>query len=177
MTEQNLIKQLNDKVRRLHIRIKTLEELIERTQGTPVEQAIYNQKAFIRAQNKAARKQLQRGIRVSNKRNKPKRGPKEQKDLQVSWEERYLHPKWRSRAQEIKRRDNHKCTNCGSPEALEVHHKIYQPGFEVWEYSGEYLTTWCRTCHKSFHDIHPGKTLVNYGTSIQRYTPNSLPKI
>jgi len=75
-------------------------------------------------------------------------------------------PRWKSRREEILRRDNHTCRGCGShdpepveddgyqedidpPEkvALEVHHKYYEWGNDPWDYPDSALITLCQMCH------------------------------
>lgn len=70
-----------------------------------------------------------------------------------------LSPKWRSKREEIIKRDAGKCRNCGSQENLQVHHRQYQyhskSGFkkDIWDYNSKYLITLCKKCHKAGHKL------------------------
>jgi len=71
-----------------------------------------------------------------------------------------LDPRWKTKRQEILKRDNNKCVNCGSEENLQVHHKQYHFSKNLneyrypWEYSDRYLITLCERCHKKGHNIY-----------------------
>lgn len=57
-------------------------------------------------------------------------------------------PRWQKKRLEIFERDNWTCQNCGDKkQTLVVHHKMYLPGLEPWEYPSKYLTTFCSDCH------------------------------
>lgn len=67
-------------------------------------------------------------------------------------------PKWYEKRDEIIRRDNNRCMNCGSTEGLQVHHRQYHIIVKTgnyrlpWEYPGRYLVTLCEACHKKGHE-------------------------
>ncbi|MBN1185871.1 MAG: HNH endonuclease [Bacteroidales bacterium] len=71
-----------------------------------------------------------------------------------------LDPRWKTKRQEILKRDNYKCVNCGSEAYLQVHHKQYHFSKSLneyrnpWEYSGKYLITLCEKCHKKGHNYY-----------------------
>lgn len=57
-------------------------------------------------------------------------------------------PNWQRRRLQIFERDGFACTQCGDTEnELQVHHKIYFPGVEAWEYHDSDLITLCKRCH------------------------------
>jgi len=57
---------------------------------------------------------------------------------------------WRGLSLFVKRRDGWKCTECGSTERVEVHHKTYENhGAEIIHL--EDMTTLCEKCHKKAH--------------------------
>lgn len=66
-------------------------------------------------------------------------------------------PRWHAKRDEILKRDNYKCRNCGSTENLQVHHRQYhysskQKKFnKIWDYSNHYLITLCAKCHQLGH--------------------------
>lgn len=70
---------------------------------------------------------------------------------------------WRLRALLIKRRDKFTCTRCGDKhEQLEVHHLQYASDERcVWQYSDEYLTTLCKSCHFYVHADTPISTFYS----------------
>ncbi len=66
----------------------------------------------------------------------------------------YYNTKWRDFSEVIKRRDGYKCLKCGRKETdaiLQVHHKIYKPEIELWEYPTSDCITLCKGCHASEH--------------------------
>jgi 5-methylcytosine-specific restriction endonuclease McrA len=66
----------------------------------------------------------------------------------------YLHPKWQKKRLEIMERDNFTCQWCGEKnETLNVHHKIYLPDHEIWDYNNVYLITLCEECHSKFSQL------------------------
>lgn len=164
MEDKYLIKELRQQIHKLHVKIKYLTEIIDGYGGIPDTTEERERRKTEKAENKRFAT-LQ--YKEAKKRKKLAKINKE--DYKLPWEQRYNHPKWRIRSQEIKRRDNFKCTKCGSGDKLEVHHLIYQPGFEVWEYGGDYLITVCRTCHGEIHKETSGRELVNHGKPIERY--------
>ena len=67
-------------------------------------------------------------------------------------------PKWKIKAQFIRKRDGHKCRHCGKKTPrLQVHHTIYIKGLMPWEYENETLISLCSTCHKKEHGIETHK--------------------
>ncbi len=64
---------------------------------------------------------------------------------------------WKAKREEILRRDQQRCRNCGSKTGLQVHHRQYHinpaTGLkrEPWHYSNKYLVTLCDKCHKTGH--------------------------
>ena len=74
--------------------------------------------------------------------------------------------RWYEKRIEILKRDNYKCTECGSGDNLCVHHKYYLKNAKnnyfvyPWDYPNEALTTLCKECHKEWH--MKNKNLVYY---------------
>jgi len=63
-------------------------------------------------------------------------------------------PKWKIKAQFIRKRDGHKCQHCGKKTPrLQVHHTVYIDGLKPWEYENDTLVSLCSTCHKKEHGI------------------------
>lgn len=66
----------------------------------------------------------------------------------ITYTEQLRKPKWQERRLRIMERDNFSCVQCGDTEnELQIHHKIYIPGLEAWEYSDDLLITLCKKCH------------------------------
>lgn len=66
----------------------------------------------------------------------------------MTYSEKLRSPKWQKRRNDILIRDGYKCQLCGDTETnLQVHHKYYKKGYEVWDYTDEELLTLCETCH------------------------------
>jgi len=65
---------------------------------------------------------------------------------------KYRDKRWIDLKNEILRRDNYRCVNCGATDRiLHVHHLCYEKGMEVWESPQWYLVTLCERCHKAEH--------------------------
>ena len=63
--------------------------------------------------------------------------------------------KWRNLREKVLKRDEYKCTACGSKQSLVVHHTFYYWEYtEPWEYPLESLITLCEDCHNDFHKHH-----------------------
>ena len=61
-------------------------------------------------------------------------------------------PKWQNKRKFILKRDENKCTSCGSTNKLQVHHIIYYADKpNPWLYPNKYLITLCDECHKEYH--------------------------
>ncbi|GIV28525.1 MAG: hypothetical protein KatS3mg027_2339 [Bacteroidia bacterium] len=75
-------------------------------------------------------------------------------------------PRWLQKREEILRRDNYQCRNCGSTANLEVHHRQYHYSSKlkrfnkVWEYNNQFLITLCRTCHQLGHQHYKVKVFI-----------------
>lgn len=70
----------------------------------------------------------------------------------INYKEQYLSPKWQKKRLEILSRDNFTCQMCGDTEStLHVHHTIYIPGKDIWDYDGIQLITLCDKCHEEEH--------------------------
>ena len=81
----------------------------------------------------------------------------------------YMSFEWHLRKLLILKRDGFKCVKCGYEGYLHVHHKVYKNGFEVWEYTDEYLETLCKTCHEKAHDEKPIGDFYVRDKEVQKY--------
>lgn len=67
------------------------------------------------------------------------------------WLDYYKDSRWQEKRLRIMDRDGWKCHDCGSRDALSVHHAHYQGGLMPWEYPDVSLVTLCQTCHEFRH--------------------------
>jgi hypothetical protein len=66
----------------------------------------------------------------------------------MSYSERLKSPHWQRKRLEIMQRDNFTCQHCGDTETFfNVHHLIYLPNREPWDYEDSFLITLCEVCH------------------------------
>jgi 5-methylcytosine-specific restriction endonuclease McrA len=77
---------------------------------------------------------------------------------------------WQERRLRIFERDAFCCTQCGSKNDLQVHHKDYFPGKMAWEYPDQDLVTLCGKCHteegkRETHERYLLQSLKNSGFS------------
>ena len=71
----------------------------------------------------------------------------------MNYSEQLKSPLWQKKRLEIMQRDNFTCQDCGDTESqLQVHHKSYTYGNNVWEYENDNLITLCETCHSCLTD-------------------------
>lgn len=66
-------------------------------------------------------------------------------------------------------RDGGRCTQCGRPGRLEVHHLV--PLKDGGENTQENLTTLCRSCHISAHRPRPTSQEVAWENLLQEMRP------
>lgn len=72
----------------------------------------------------------------------------------MNYSEQLKSPLWQKKRLEIMQRDNFTCQDCGDTESqLQVHHKSYTFGNNVWEYDNDNLITLCETCHSCLTDL------------------------
>ena len=83
-----------------------------------------------------------------------------------------LDPKWKSKSEEIKRRDNFRCKACKGYLSLEVHHLKYSPNAMPWEVANEYLITLCKWCHEQ---AHRDSDYIRRQQDYMRYKPLPQP--
>ncbi|HMW08611.1 MAG TPA: HNH endonuclease signature motif containing protein [Leptospiraceae bacterium] len=78
----------------------------------------------------------------------------------------YYNEKWFAFSDLVKKRDE-KCLKCGRKEPfviLQVHHRVYKPGLEPWEYPLSDCITLCKGCHAREHKLiepNDGWTLIS----------------
>jgi len=59
-------------------------------------------------------------------------------------------PRWQKKRLKILERDQWACQKCfGTDSALHVHHRLYIPGKEPWDYDDTLLVTLCEECHEN----------------------------
>lgn len=72
----------------------------------------------------------------------------------MTYRDQLLHPSWQRRRLEVLSRDRFSCTECeATDKTLHVHHKRYVKGRMAWEYEDGDLTTLCKDCHESGHEV------------------------
>lgn len=70
------------------------------------------------------------------------------KEDQKTYKEKLKDPRWQKKRLEIFKRDGWCCQKCfDNQSTLHVHHRIYEPDKEPWEYDDDLLVTLCDTCH------------------------------
>jgi len=71
----------------------------------------------------------------------------------MTYSDLLLDIRWKSKSNQIKQRDGHKCRNCGDGGILQVHHRQYHFVKAIgdykkpWDYSHDILITLCKNCH------------------------------
>lgn len=65
------------------------------------------------------------------------------------YSEKLKDPRWQKKRLEIFNRDQWMCQRCYNHEStLVVHHRLYLPDTEPWDYPNELLLTLCESCHE-----------------------------
>jgi hypothetical protein len=67
----------------------------------------------------------------------------------TSYSEKLKNPSWQRKRLEILDRDEFMCKMChNEEETLHVHHRLYIPNTDPWDYPNELLVTLCEKCHE-----------------------------
>lgn len=133
---------------------------------------LYYQELARRRKAKKLRKKLKRlekSLGLNKKKARKKKVLPVQPTTGEEYKAQYEHPLWRKRRSEILKRDNHACVKCGCKVDLQVHHLIYQYGFNLWEYKDECLITVCQSCHEQIHREQPITSFYNKGVPLEKY--------
>lgn len=73
---------------------------------------------------------------------------------EVTYSDKLRDPRWQKKRLKIFERDNWTCVSCmRSDLSLQVHHLLYLPGRDPWEYEDHLLVTYCEFCHNTEHLI------------------------
>ena len=88
-----------------------------------------------------------------------------------SYSELLKDPRWQKKRLEILERDKWTCQSCNSTtKTLNIHHLLYIPGRNPWEYSNKLLLTLCEMCHKEKKNV----TNLIYNESINEMIERAL---
>jgi hypothetical protein len=72
----------------------------------------------------------------------------------MTYAQKLRDPLWQKKRLSIFSRDNWTCKSCGRNDiTLHVHHLVYLPELNPWEYEDYYLITYCEICHETEHLI------------------------
>lgn len=98
------------------------------------------------------------GIPFANGRHQQIRNmPLQLNDTAIEYSSLLAMEQWKRRREQILKRDNMRCRNCGANSNLQVHHRQYHVCSKTnrktlpWLYENKYLITLCRTCHELGH--------------------------
>jgi hypothetical protein len=87
----------------------------------------------------------------------------------MTYLEKLRDPRWQRKRLEIMAFDQFSCRGCGdATSTLNVHHVVYLPGRDPWEYENCYLMTLCEACHTEQHAAMHDLALIcaNYSTQF-----------
>ena len=74
-----------------------------------------------------------------------------------NYSEKLKDPRWQKKRLQILERDDWTCQICHDTEStLVVHHRMYLPDTEPWDYPDELLVTLCEDCHEAERAERPG---------------------
>ncbi len=97
-----------------------------------------------------------------------------------TYQKKLKDPRWQKKRYEIFTRDNWTCRGCRNTNVeLHVHHKVYYPNRDPWDYSSDDLMTYCKLCHNWEHGIVPFKDNSDYHKEENTFikTRNKLPNL
>jgi hypothetical protein len=67
----------------------------------------------------------------------------------LTYSEKLKDPRWQKKRLEVFERDQWRCIACDAADkTLHVHHLVYLPKCEPWEYANCFLRTLCFECHE-----------------------------
>lgn len=95
----------------------------------------------------------------------------------------YQDPRWKTKADKIRSRDNHKCQCCGAA-GTQAHHLRYNIGGDIWDVPDEWLETLCDGCHEKrtnvdrLNRMRPTREVLGYKTAPEcvTFTPCATPE-
>lgn len=68
----------------------------------------------------------------------------------MKYAEKFKDPRWQKMRLKILERDNFACQICHDNKSpLHVHHRIYTPKTDPWDYDTGFLVTLCEDCHEN----------------------------
>lgn len=78
-------------------------------------------------------------------------------------------PRWQHKRLEALQAADFSCQKCATTSrALDVHHTLYVPGRNPWEYELEDLRVLCEDCHRSEHGLPPSPVAREREARLQR---------
>ena len=105
--------------------------------------------------------------------------PRPQETERSRYAEKLLSWQWREYRRAVLRILGEVCNRCGvtgKNSVLQIHHRIYRPGLEPWQYKDpEDIEVLCRHCHKREHGITtPDKPYNPTMVHVSNYYPDWL---
>ena len=68
----------------------------------------------------------------------------------MKYAEKFKDPKWQNTRLRILERDKFRCFQCFNKEkTLHIHHRVYKPNADPWDYNDKALITLCEDCHET----------------------------
>ena len=90
--------------------------------------------------------------------------------MATEYSQKLKHPKWQRRRLEILQRDNFTCMFCNDSETeLQIHHKKYVNGRQIWEYEDVELITLCKHCHSVVEYLKRNSERTEVSSSLKLY--------
>jgi len=78
--------------------------------------------------------------------------------------------RWFRKRKVIIKRDNNKCTVCGTSKNLQVHHTYYYKNpIKPWLYPNKSMLTVCKDCHEKYHKHNENEYIKN--PPLKKYIP------
>ena len=89
-------------------------------------------------------------------------------DPKQRYQEQLQDPRWTKRREEIIERDRGTCKICKRTDVeLNVHHRRYAHGRDVWDYPDHELETLCSECHRAYHKL--SDAITSSSTSREKF--------
>lgn len=89
--------------------------------------------------------------------------------------EKLRDPRWQKKRLEVFERDQWACQSCGDYEStLIVHHRLYLPHTEPWDYPEHLLVTLCEQCHDYQREMLPLVLEELKGALLERFLADDI---
>ena len=94
----------------------------------------------------------------------------------MTYSDKLKDTRWQKKRLQILERDGWSCQSCYDPDnTLHVHHRIYRPKTDPWDYCDANFVTLCGKCHKIEHeDIENAQKALRLAVHIGEFLSHDI---